>query len=355
MKPLTIAVVAPGLDIAGGQEVQAIALVAALRDEGYDVTFVPTNPTFPRAFQRVRRWPYLRTLMNEAFYLPSLRRLNDVNVVHVFSASYWSFLLGPVPAIVRAHRLGKPTVLHYHSGAADDHLTRWRRVVKPWLQLVDEIVVPSEFLRTAFARHGYQSRAIPNVVDPSRFRYRDRDPLRPRLLSTRNFARFYRVDVTLRAFGLLKDRFPEATLTIVGDGAEAGQLRQLAAHVGGDAIRFVGRVDPHDMPRYYDEADIFVNASVVDNQPVSVLEAFASGLPVVSTPTGDIGAMIRDGENGRLIPANDPAAMASAVEGLLVTPNHSLQMTRRARQEVDKYTWPRVREAWAMVYEKVAA
>jgi glycosyltransferase involved in cell wall biosynthesis len=355
MTPPTVAIVAPALDIFGGQEVQASELVTALRREGYNVIFLPTNPRFPRLLQNVRRLPFVRTLMNEALYLPSLRRLRDVQVVHVFSASYWSFLLGPVPAIAKARRLGKPTVLHYHSGAADDHLTRWRRIVAPWLTRVDRIVVPSEFLRKAFARHGYATQAIPNVVDPARFRYRDRSRLRPRLLSTRNFAPFYRVDTTLRAFALVRDRYPDAMLTVIGHGSDGERLRQLADEIGRDSIRFAGRVEPEEMPAYYDQADIFVNASIVDNQPLSVLEAFAAGLPVVSTPTGDIAAMVRDGQTGRLVQPDDPGAMASAVSDLLEDPDGAVRMARQARQELAKHTWPQVREAWASLYAEVAA
>jgi glycosyltransferase involved in cell wall biosynthesis len=292
----------------------------------------------------------VRTLLNEALYLPSLRHLRDADVVHIFSSSYWSFLLGPVPAIVAARSLGKRVVLHYHAGDAEDHLGRCGRFVHPWLRLVDEIVVPSEFLRHIFARHGHRTRVIPNVVDTSRFRYRTRAPLRARLLSTRNLEAYYRVDATLEAFAILRDRYRDATLTIAGYGSEETRLRQMAAALGNGCVRFVGRVEPPAMPACYDDADIFVNSSVVDAQPVSVLEAFASGLPVVSTATGDIATMVRQGETGLVVPPRDPAAMARAIAGLLENPERALLLARQAREEVEKYTWFQVRAAWAAVY-----
>lgn len=338
------------LDILGGQGIQACALHGELRKEGYEVLFIPFNPRFPRRLQWVRRYPYVRTLLNQALYLPSLRRLRDADVVHVFSASYWSFLLGPVPAIVAARRLGKRIVLHYHAGDVEGHLGRWGRFVQPWLRRVDEIVVPAEYVRSVFARHGYRARVIPNVVDTSRFRYRERAPLRPRLLSTRNLEPYYRVDTTLEAFALLKAEYPDTTLTVVGYGTEEARLRRRAASFGAGCVRFVGRVEPSAMPAHYDGADIFVNASVVDAQPVSVLEAFAAGLPVVSTGTGGIAAIVRDGETGCVISPGDPAAMAKAVAGLLEHPDRALLLTRHARQEVEKYTWSHVREAWGAVY-----
>jgi len=316
--------------------------------------FIPINPSFPRGLRWLRRYPYLRTLLNQSLYIPSLRRLRRADVAHVFSASYWSFLLAPVPAIVAGRLMGKRVLLHYHSGEADDHLARWGALVHPWLRLVDEIVVPSEYLRGVFARHGYRARVIRNTVDVSCFRYRERETLRPRLLSTRSFEPHYGLDHTLEAFALLKARYPEATLTIAGSGSEERRLSRFAASLG-TGVRFLGRVAPRQIPALYDEADIFVNSSLVDNQPVSVLEAFASGLPVVSTGTGDIGAMVRDGETGLIVPPGDPAAMVKAVVELLENPEHALLIARHARQEVEKYTWSQVREEWASVYRGRAA
>jgi len=114
-------------------------------------------------------------------------------------------------------------------------------------------------------------------------------------------------------------------------------------------------VEPASVPALYDSADIFLNAAVIDNQPVSVLEAFASGLPVVSTGTGDIAAMLRHGEAGLLVPQRNPQAMAAAVIHLLERPRRALTLARRARTEVDLYTWDRISDEWADVYSKEAA
>jgi glycosyltransferase involved in cell wall biosynthesis len=149
---------------------------------------------------------------------------------------------------------------------------------------------------------------------------------------------------------LLKARYPQATLTVAGVGSEEQQLRALAASLATGGIRFVGRVEPEVMPELYDQSDIFVNASVLDNQPVSVLEAFAAGLPVVSTASGDLANMIRDAETGRIVPPEDPQAMADAVAGLLQDPARARSMARRARREAEKYTWPEVRGQWRDAY-----
>jgi L-malate glycosyltransferase len=342
--------VAASLDILGGQGVQAHRLVAGLARDGYTVTFVPINPRFPSVIRSLHGIRFVRTSINQLLYLPSLIRLASADIVHVFSASYWSFLLAPLPAMAVARSLNKRVVLHYHSGEADDHLSNWGSLVHPWLALADEIVVPSEYLRTVFARHGYRVRVIPNVVDLSRFGYRHRLPMRPRLLSARNLERGYRIDVVLQAFARFKAIVPDATLTIAGYGSEERRLRRLAGALAGDSVRFVGKIDPDRMPALYADADLFVNASVVDNQPVSIIEALSAGLPVVSTPTGDIRFMLQDGDAGVLVPPDDPAAMARALLALWRDPEHAAALARRARSDAAKYTWPAVREQWAEAY-----
>ena len=82
----------------------------------------------------------------------------------------------------------------------------------------------------------------------------------------------------------------------------------------------------------------------------SILEAFASGLPVVSTGTGDIPAMVGSGEMGLLVPPDRPDAMAQAVAALLREPQRALLIARRAREAIRDYAWTSVREAWSAVY-----
>ncbi|HVH30693.1 MAG TPA: glycosyltransferase family 4 protein [bacterium] len=350
MKRATVALIAPSTEILGGHAIQAQALAQGLQSEGYRVLFVPINPALRPELRWLRRYRYVRTVVNEAHYLPTLFRLRRADLVHVFSASYWSFVLAPLPAILLARRFGKRVVLDYHSGEAPDHLARWGPLVHPWLRLVDEIVVASEFLRAVFAQYGYRARVIRNIVDTARFNYRERRILRPRLLSTRNLEPHYHVDNTLQAFARVQAHYPEATLTVAGSGSEEHRLRELAASLRLAGIRFVGRIEPEAMPRLCDKADIFLNSSVVDNQPVSVLEAFAAGLPVVTTGTGGLVDLVRDSETGLIVSPGNPRAMAGAVLKLLKDPQQTVAMTRKARQEAERYTWAHVRQEWAAVY-----
>lgn len=349
-RPFRVAIVAASPRIVGGHSVQAGALAAHLRDEGVAVDAIDIDRRLPRRPAWLRRTRGVRTLVNESLYLVALRQAVRADVVHVFSASYWSFLLAPVPAMLAGRLAGRRVVLHYHSGELADHLATWGWRVHPWLRLADDIVVCSEFQRAIFARYGHESRVIPNVIDLSRFVFRERPALAPRFVCTRNLERHYGVDVVLDAFARIQRRRAGATLVVAGTGSQEASLKARAARLGVNGITFVGAVDPAAMPALLDGADVFLNASRIDNQPVSILEALASGLPVVSTGVGGIGELIADTRTGSIVPIDDPQAMADAACALLDRPAWALAMAQQGREQVRRFTWAMVRESWADVY-----
>ncbi len=345
-----VAMIAPGLDILGGQGVQAQALKNGLENEGIQVNFIAINPRFPTWLSWLRRIRFARTLLNQLLYVGALSRLRNADVLHLFSASYWSFQLAQVPAIFAARCLGVPVILNYHSGEADDHLSRWGSSLHYWLSRVDLIVVPSEYLQQVFMRHGYEATVIPNVIDLKSFPFRRRTTFRPRLISTRNLETLYRIEHTLEAFARIQAMYPDATLVVAGYGTQEKKLRRWVQQHQLSGVNFVGRVEPEDMPALLDEADIFLNSSAIDNQPVSILEAFAMGLPVVSTPTGDIPYLVRLHETGLLVPHDDPDAMAQAVHWILENPSTASALVDAAFRSLSRFTWPNVRQAWIRLY-----
>ena len=354
MRKLRVALVAPSLDILGGQAVQADRLLQAWRgDPEVDCRLIPVNPIPPGPLRHARSVKYIRTVVTEATYLPLLvRQLAEVDLVHVFSASYSSFLLATLPAIMAARALGRPVILNYRSGEAPDHLAR-SRVARMALSRVDLNIVPSRFLVDVFARFGINASIIPNLVDLSRFCYRCRSPLVPRILSTRNFEPLYNVACTLRAFRLVQDRIPESALTLVGGGTEERVLRRLANELGLRNVTFAGRVAPPDIAHYYASHDIYLQSPNIDNMPTSILEAYASGLPVVSTDAGGIRAILTDGEHGLLARVGDHEALAAHVLALLGSPALTDRLTRAAFDTCETYTWSALREQWLRAYRSV--
>ena len=355
---IRVCLVAPSLDILGGQAVQAARLQRGLRHTpSVAVGFVPINPRLPGLLRLLQRVRYVRTIVTSVRYVWSLLRcLDDYDVVHVFSASYFSFLLAPTPAVLLARWYGKRVILNYRSGEAKDHLQRWGRTAIPVLRLADALVVPSGYLVDVFARFGLHARVIANIVDLDQFEFRARRPLRPVFLSNRNFEAHYNVACVLRAFALIQNRYRDARLIVAGDGSQRRQLHRLADELQLENVAFVGRVSPDRMPSLYAAADVYLNAPDIDNMPGSILEAFASGLPVVTTDAGGIPYIVRHGETGLLVPRGNHEGIAAAAIRLLQDASLSERLVGSAREECRRrYTPEPVLREWVRVYRALVA
>jgi glycosyltransferase involved in cell wall biosynthesis len=274
-------------------------------------------------------------------------------VIHVFSASYLSFLLAPTPAILVAKLFNKKILLNYHSGEAEDHLRRWRRSAIPTIRLVDQVAVPSEYLVKVMAAFDLRAIAIYNLIETDHFRFRARKPLRPVFLSNRNFESHYGVDRVLRAFALIQQRVPDAKLIVAGDGPERSALETLAGELGLRNAEFTGRIAHQKVIDLYNNADIFLNGSEIDNQPLSLLEAFACGLPVVTTNAGGIRDMVITNKTGLLVNCGDYRGLASAAIHLLEDDELAQRLIALAREECRKYSWEAVRERWLKLYREL--
>ena len=357
-RPLRVAIVVASLRILGGHSIQARRLLNGwAHDPAVDAWIVPINPVPPKPFDRLLRVKYVRTIVTQLLYWPLLiRELRRADVVHVFSASYSSFLLAPLPAIAIARLFRKPVLLNYHSGEAEDHLRRSLIARTVLRRHVNINVVPSPFLKDVFQRFGVHAAVIVNTVDRRDFAYRPRDlDRRPlTILSTRNFEPVYNVACTLRAFAAVQARFPDATLTVVGTGSQQQALEQLTADLGLHGVRFVGSVAPQEIPSYCAIADLYVQTPAVDNMPLSVLEAFASGLPVVSTAVGGVPSVLTDRVHGLLAPADDAAAIAARITELIERPDYAKQLAAAAYEECGRYDWHRVRGLWLDIYQHLA-
>ena len=244
--------------------------------------------------------------------------------------------------------------MNYRSGEAKDHLQRWRRTALPTMRMVDRVVVPSGYLVDVFAGFDLRAQSIFNFVDTSRFRFRRREPLRPVFLSNRNHEALYNVGCTLRAFAIIQEKIPTARLIVAGDGGQRPMLESLAQSLGLRNVEFVGRVAPERMPELYDAADIYLNSPNIDNMPGSVIEAFASGLPVVTTDAGGIPYIVGDGVTGLIVRRDDHETMAARALALLEDDAMAQRLIHNARDECRKYEWQAVRDEWLSFYNSVA-
>lgn len=351
---LKVAIVAASLRYVGGQSVQADLLLRHLQnDPDIEARFIPIDPPLASFLSWVERVPFLRTVVRQPAYLAQLwRGIEDADIAHIFSASYWSFLIAPAPALWIARLRGKRTIIHYHSGEARDHLKRFPRT-QSILRKADRLVVPSEYLVRVFREFQVEAHAIPNIVDANQFIFRERRPLRPHLICTRGFHPYYGVDVVVRAFAEVKKRYPEARLDLVGQGPIEAEIRAMVRDLNLAGVRFTGVASREEIGHFYDESDIFINASWLDNMPVSIQEAFACGTPVVSTAAESIPYFVEHERTGLLSAVGDYRALAENVIRLLQDPDLAAWLASNAYRESQAYLWPQVREQWMAIYESL--
>jgi glycosyltransferase involved in cell wall biosynthesis len=337
---------------------QTLQLARLLRGEDAVVELIQVNrPYRPGWIGRIkgiragfRLLPYLGDLWVSA---------SRVQLFHVMANSGWSWHLFAAPAIWIARLKGKPVIINYRGGEADDFFDKAFFWVKPSLHRADAIIVPSGFLEAVFGKRGFSTDIVPNIIDLSRFTAETHPASSlkaefPHIIVTRNLEPIYDNATALRAFSIVKRVFPTAKLTLAGSGPEGEALEGLACRLGvADVVTFTGRLDNEGMAAVYRSADVMINPSLADNMPISVLEALASGIPVVSTNVGGVPHLVEHEKTALLVPAQDPEAMAEAVLSLLNNPLKTKRMINAGLESVQQYTWPKVRDSLFRVYGNV--
>lgn len=266
----------------------------------------------------------------------------DFDVFHIHCCSNWGFL----PAVVGVsvgRRLGKRIVLTYHGGGGEKFFDRHPKLVRHYLTRTDANIVLSGFLAQVFEKHGLPFVTIPNILelDDSRFRLRER--LHPNYICTRAHEPLYNIPCILRAFRKVQSIHPEATLTLVGGGSEHGNLVRMAEELGLQNVTFTGRVANEDIYTYLDRADIMLSAPMVDNMPVSVLEAMNAGLLVISSKVGGVPYMVKNNNTGLLFDSDDSDALAGKMLWAVDNQTVARAIALQGHKAVSRYRWENIK------------
>lgn len=254
--------------------------------------------------------------------------------------------------------LGKPYVLSLHGGNLPDFARRWPNRVRRLLHSAAVVTVPSQYLLRQMAAYRAQLRCLPNALDVAAYRHRTRTAARPRLVWARAFSQIYNPVLAPRVVAELRADFPSVRLAMLGPDKGDGsyqQTRAAAETLGvADHIQFTGVVPHREVSRWLEDADIFLNTTHVDNAPLSVLEAMAAGLCVVSTDVGGIPDLIESHQTGMLTHRDDAPAMARAVRAILSDRELAERLSRGAREFAETRDWSHVLPAWQALLTEVA-
>jgi glycosyltransferase involved in cell wall biosynthesis len=331
---------------------QAQLLEKLLRRDGHSVIFFPSNFHFPQRMEFLRKVPGLRTLIRAILICPKLlRQARCAEVVHILAASWSYFFLVVYPAVLVAWLCGKRIILNYRGGEAKRFFRFYGWAARPIFALADAVTTPSEFLAQVIGnRFQIPVSIIPNILDNGTFQYRKRTTVQPKMLITRHLEKIYDIETALKAFRVVQEHFPDASLWIAGTGSQEEHLLRLVGTWSLRNVRFLGPVAHQDLPSVYDKCDILLNASRVDNFPGALIEASAAGLVVISTCAGGIPFIYQNGKNAFLVEPGDVQGLALAVERALESPASALAMATQAANLVQTFDWTVVRRSLYRAY-----
>jgi glycosyltransferase involved in cell wall biosynthesis len=254
--------------------------------------------------------------------------------------------------------LKKPYVLVLHGGNLPSFFQRWPNRGSRLLRSATAVTAPSPYLVERMLPYREDLRLVPNALDLHIYPFRARTAASPKLIWLRAFHSIYNPSLAVEAVARLVREFPSIQLLMIGpDKGDRSQEQTLetAARLGvAEHLKIHRAVSKLEVPRWLCQGDIFLNTTNIDNTPVSVMEAMACGLCVVTTDVGGIPYLFRHERDALLVPPNDPSAMASAIRRVLREPELAGQLSSGGRQRVEKFDWSLVLPQWEQLFEGLA-
>lgn len=356
-KGLHIGLVGPLPPPYGGMANQMNQLYRFLLEEDIQVTLVQTNA--PYTYNLIAKIKGVRALVRMIPYLIKLWKLaGKVDVIHVFSNSGWSWQLYAAPVLWIAWFRKTPVIVNYRGGEARSYFNKSIRWIRPSIVKAKVIIVPSTYLKQVFSDFGIESQVIPNIISLERFIPKDKKQngniRNPHLIITRNLESIYGIATAIKAVSLLRQTIPDIKLSIAGSGPQKDELQQLVKKENlENHVIFTGKLTPEDMAVLYQNADIMLNPTTVDNMPNSLLEAMASGVPVITTDVGGIPYIVENNKTALFTEVNNPDLMAVQIKRLLNDQQLYVELVKNGLQEVQQYTWTNVKKLWLGLYASI--
>ncbi len=285
-----------------------------------------------------------------------LRRRRDYSVANVDVYSGAAF--GWAEACSWALRISRrPYVLTLHGGNLPVFGKRWPKRMRRLLQGAQVVTTPSSYLMEQMRPYRSDIQLIPNPLNLDNYPYRLRRTVSPKLVWVRSFHQIYNAPLAARIVAELKTEFPDVQLTMVGPDKGDGSLQETQRVANeldvADRIEFVGGVPKDQIPHYLNRGDIFLNTTNTDNTPVSVLEAMACGLCVVSTDVGGIPYLVTDNTNGLLVKPDDSVGMSDAVRRVLCESDLAGTLSANAKLHASQFDWQAILPKWVELFTEL--
>ncbi len=311
-------------------------LESGLKHEGYKV--ISASPYKNK---------FLRLTHMKLVFFRNYRRADHILIDVYSTQNFWYAVL-----IARLARLfSKKYIPILHGGDLKKRFNNSPKSTKSLLGHAHYIISPSLYLKTEVENLGFSRvKHIPNPLILDKYEFKVRQNFQPKLLWVRAFDEIYNPMLALKTLQLLLKKYPSAELCMVGpdkDGSLSAAKKYTQKH--SLPVTFTGKLKKKEWLKLSADYDIFINTSDIDNTPVSVIEALALGLPVVSTNVGGIPYLIEENKTGLLVAPNDPGAMAEKISSLLEDPEKAKLLAKNGREKIKEFDWDLIKAEWHKV------
>ncbi len=266
-------------------------------------------------------------------------------LIDVYSTqNFWYAII-----IARLSRIfGKKYIPILHGGDLKNRFENSTYATKKLLENAYHIVSPSLYYRKEVINLGYHNVVhIPNPIFIDRYIFKERNQFQPKLLWVRAFNEIYNPLMAIKSLELILKNYPNAELCMVGPDKD-GSLESCKKYVlkNNLPVIFTGKLKKKHWTHLASNFDIFLNTSNIDNSPLSVIEAMALGLPVITTNVGGMPFLIEHSIDGILINKQNSDEICNWVDWIIQHPQQTSEITLRAREKILNYDWNKIKKNW---------
>ncbi len=285
------------------------------------------------------------------YKLCRLRKKVDVVLIDTYSTQNFYYAL-IISQLCRVFKLKYIPILH--GGNLPSRLASNPKMSNMVFKHATYNVSPSEYLKNTFEEFGFNNVTyIPNTIEIENYQQQKRDFNTPKLLWVRSFSKIYNPKMAIKVFESIKALYPNAELCMVGPDSDGTLLetKELAQYLNLN-VSFTGKLTKDEWIALSIQYNIFINTTNFDNTPLSVIEAMALGLPIVSTNVGGMPYLVEHNRDGFLVSPNQVGEMTKAICHIMEHPENRENMIRKARSKVEQFDWINVKTLWTEILEQ---
>lgn len=321
-----------------------------LSSHGYNKTSIETlgyllkNENYDLVFSSSKRNQFLRLfdmMLTTFFYSKKV----DYVIIDTYStSSFWyAFFCSQIARVFRTKYI--PIL---RGGSLPNRLKKNPFLSKMIFKNAYSNVAPSKYLQSVFLKCGFDNTIyIPNVLEIANYKFKERSSFEPKILWVRAFASIYNPKMAIDVFNLIKSDYPNATLSMVGPDKDGTlEITKKYAENLGLNVFFTGGLTKEKWLKLSNDYDIFINTTHIDNTPISVMEAMAMGLPIVSTNVGGIPFLLENEKDSLLVNDNDVQAMTNSIVRTIENQSETIFRVQNARKKVESFDWNFVKIMW---------